>query len=256
LRCRTGIEGLDKMLNGGIPKGNSVLLYGGPGSGKTICSVQFILEGAQKYDETGILILLEESAKRVTEYMVSVGLDLESAIMTEKVKVFSIERFRTKNISFAYSDLDTMKHKGVGDSLLKDYIPPAQRLQMIMAEIDKYIENVDRIALDSVTSLRLQHSEPEFRQTLHGFFEYLAEHNVTSLIAAEALGHKAETVAIEQYVADGVIVLHNIMSKTERIRAAEILKMRGTNHDKKLRPLEIGPDGITVEPEEQVFMLT
>ena len=85
MRCRTGIEGLDKMLNGGIPKGNSVLLYGGPGSGKTICSVQFILEGALKYDEKGVLILLEESAKRVTDYMISDGLDLEAAIMSEKI---------------------------------------------------------------------------------------------------------------------------------------------------------------------------
>ena len=103
--------------------------------------------------------------------------------------------------------------------------------------------------------MNLQHSEPQFRQHLHGFFEYLAEHDVTSLITAEALGYQSETVSIEQYVSDGVIVLHNMMAKTERIRAAEILKMRGTNHDKKLRPLEISSSGIIVEPDEQVYML-
>ncbi len=256
MRCKTGIDGLDKMLKGGIPKGNSVLLYGGPGSGKTICSVQFILEGAKKYNEKGILILLEESAKRVAGYMAGVGLDLESAIVSENIKIFSIERFRSKKISFSYSNTGSMNQKDFSKPILKDYIPPVQRLQMILGEIDEHIKDVDRIVIDSVTSLRLQHSESEFRQNLHGFFEYLAEHDVTSIVTAEALGHNAETVAIEQYVADGVIVLHNMMSKVERIRAAEILKMRGTSHDKKLRPLEITPIGITVEPSEKVFMIS
>src|SRR5205807_2343788 len=75
-RTPTGIPGLDKLLSGGLPKGRIILLTGGPGTGKTILSSQYLVNGIMDYDENGVYVSLDENKQHVFEEMVDFGWDL------------------------------------------------------------------------------------------------------------------------------------------------------------------------------------
>ena len=64
-RTQTGIEGLDKIMQGGFPKGSAILLSGGSGTLKTICATQFIYNGAKQFKEPGVFVTVEESVKNI-----------------------------------------------------------------------------------------------------------------------------------------------------------------------------------------------
>ena len=84
-RCRSGITGLDEILQGGIPRGGCILVAGGPGSGKTILSTQFLLKGIQKFDEPGLLVTFDETPDSIRKNMLSFGWDLAELEETKKL---------------------------------------------------------------------------------------------------------------------------------------------------------------------------
>src|ERR1700678_2105354 len=64
-KARTGIEGFDQITHGGLPRGRTTLLEGGPGSGKTLFALKFLVEGARECREPGIFVAFEETSKRI-----------------------------------------------------------------------------------------------------------------------------------------------------------------------------------------------
>jgi KaiC/GvpD/RAD55 family RecA-like ATPase len=226
-RVKTGIAGLDEMLNGGIPRRRHVALYGGPGCGKTSFGFEFIYRGA-KEGENGVYITLEETSDDIVENM--------------------------KNTFPLFTDVpQLMKSKKL--NIVK---PDKLELEEVANIIEEQITNNDvkRAVIDSATMIRMSFSnELEYRQTLFEFLSLLRNLDCTSITTLEATtAKKAEmTYDIEHFVMDGIINLYNLDREDRRIRALEIFKMRGTDHSRELVPFKVTPSGIKVYVGEKVF---
>ena len=226
-RVKTGIPGLDEMLNGGVPVKRHVAVFGGPGTGKTSFSFEYVYKGA-KEGEVGVYITLEESPESIIENMkaqFSGFEDIDKLIEEKKLFVVEPEEFTIDSI------IETLEN-----------------------HIAKY--NAKRAVIDSSTMIRAMFAtESEYRRTIVSFFNLLKTLECTTFIIAEAETSEREKVKfeIEHYVADGIINLYNLDRGGNRVRALEIFKMRGTNHSRDLVPFKVEPQGIKVFVGEKVF---
>ncbi len=224
-RIKTGIPGLNKILNGGIPEGNLVLITGGPGSGKTTFCLQFLYEGAKDYGEPGIFITLEESPKRLLEYANQHGWNMEEYISKGLIKIIKTPMYKFNALMTTLDDsVSKMKAKRV-------VIDPAALLAL-------FFEN-----------------KMETRKGLVELAGLLKKLECTALITSDAQvdGGEVSTFGIEEYAADGVITLYHTKVENTFVRMISILKMRGTTHSEKIHPLEMTKKGIKTFPEETVF---
>jgi KaiC/GvpD/RAD55 family RecA-like ATPase len=226
-RVKTGISGLDEMLNGGIPAGRHVALYGGPGAGKTSFCFEYLYQGA-KMGENGLYISLEETADDIVENMKSTfPLLTDTATLVEEKK---LELIKPEKL-----DLEEVAN------LLEDRITS---------------NGIKRAVIDSATMIRLSFkSDVEYRQTLFEFLSLLRNLDVTTITTVEATSARREEMRfdIEHFVMDGIINLYNLDRDDRRVRALEIFKMRGTDHSRDLVPFKVTPSGIKVYVGEKVF---
>ena len=226
-RVKTGIAGLDKMLNGGIPARRHVAVYGGPGAGKTSLAFEYIYRGA-KMDEPGVYISLEETPEDILENMKGtfpLFKDMNKLIKEKKMEVVKPDKL----------DLETVA------DILEDRITS---------------NGVVRAVIDSATMIRMSFAnEIEYRQTLFEFLSLLRNLDCTTMTTVEAATSRKEemTYQIEHFVMDGIINLYNLDREDRRVRALEIFKMRGTDHSRALVPFKVTPSGIKVYTEEKVF---
>jgi KaiC/GvpD/RAD55 family RecA-like ATPase len=226
-RVKTGIEGLDDMLNGGIPAGRHVALYGGPGAGKTSFFFEYLYQGA-KAGENGLYISLEETADDIIENMRSTF-----PMLTDTSKL--IEENKLEIVKPDKLDLEEVAN------VLEDRITS---------------NDIKRATIDSATMIRLSFkSEIEYRQTLFEFLSLLRNLDVTTITTVEATTAKRAEMKydIEHFVMDGIINLYNLDREDRRVRALEIFKMRGTDHSRDLVPFKVTPQGVKVYVGEKVF---
>lgn len=227
-RVKTGIKGLDEMMQGGIPINHHVAIYGGPGSGKTTFAFEYIYRGA-KNGEPGIYITLEETPEDIITNM--------------------------SNVFTGFTDIqDLVKSESM--TITK---PDKLDIESIVGTIENGIteNNVKRVAIDSLTIMRVTFPEQgQYRQTLFEFFSLLRnlECTVVTTLEAKTASKKAMEYDIEHFVLDGLINVYHLDMDEYRVRALEIFKMRGTMHSENLVPFKITPTGITVYPEEKVFI--
>jgi len=226
-RVKTGISGLDEMLNGGIPAGRHVALYGGPGAGKTSFCFEYLYQGA-KMGENGLYISLEETADDIVENMKSTfPLLTDTAQLVEEKK---LELIKPEKL-----DLEEVAN------LLEDRITS---------------NGIKRAVIDSATMIRLSFkTDVEYRQTLFEFLSLLRNLDVTTITTVEATSARREEMRfdIEHFVMDGIINLYNLDREDRRVRALEIFKMRGTDHSRDLVPFKVTPSGIKIYVGEKVF---
>ncbi len=226
-RVKTGISGLDEMLNGGIPARRHVALYGGPGSGKTSFGFEFLYRGA-KSKENGVYITMEETADDIVENMKTtfpMFTDVGELVEEKKLNIVKPDRL----------ELDEV----------------ANILEVQITEND-----VKRAVIDSATMIKMAFkSEIEYRQTLFEFLSLLRNLDCTSITTLEATSPVKSEIKfdIEHFVMDGIINLYNLDREDRRIRALEIFKMRGTDHSRELVPFKVTPSGIKVYVGEKVF---
>lgn len=226
-RVQTGISGLDEMLNGGIPQGRHVALYGGPGAGKTSFCFEYLYRGAL-LGEPGLYISLEETTEDIIENMRSTFpllSDTNRLISEHKLEIIKPDKLELEDVA----------------NLLEDRITS---------------NGVKRAVIDSATMIRLSFkNEVEYRQTLFEFLSLLRNLDVTSITTVEAMSARKEEMRfdIEHFVMDGIINLYNLDREDKRIRALEIFKMRGTDHSRDLTPFKVTPQGIKVYVGEKVF---
>ncbi len=226
-RVKTGISGLDELLNGGIPNRRHVALYGGPGSGKTSFCFEYLYRGA-KMGEKGLYISLEETTEDILENM--------------------------KSTFPMLSDVETL----IESKALQIVKPDKLDLEAVAGILEEAITSngVKRAVIDSSTMIRLSFkNEIEYRQTLFEFLSLLRNLDVTSITTVEASTSKKEEMRfdIEHFVMDGIINLYNIDRDDRRVRALEIFKMRGTDHSRDLVPFKVTPSGLKVYVGEKVF---
>src|SRR5229473_6018826 len=84
-KARTGIAGFDEVTNGGVPKGRASIVCGGPGCGKTMFALEFLVRGATQYDEPGVLMTFEETTDEMTKNVASLGFDLKDLSARKKL---------------------------------------------------------------------------------------------------------------------------------------------------------------------------
>lgn len=221
-RSTTGVEGLDDILKGGIPEKNLVLVSGGPGSGKTTIGLQFLLEGI-KNGETGIYVNLDERKENIIRNAELFGWDLE-------------------------------KHVENGD--LHFVRPNLFDFNKLKKEIDNISTrfDADRIVIDSLSVIGSAiESDFKMRKGIMELNQILHRIEATTLTISEIKGTEVSKHGVEEYSVDGIIRLYFSREGSSFQRGIAIKKMRGSDHSKDLHPIEIGTEGVTVYPDEEVF---
>ena len=223
-RTRTGLVGLDKLVGGGIPKGNLVVMSGDPGSGKTCLCMQFLYEGATKFNENGVFISLEEDVEELEKFSTLFDWDFKELIAKKKIKIVNVELY----------DFDKLL------TTIEDTVSSI---------------NAERLVIDPGVVFRLYFkTELEARKRILGLGKMLKRMNVTTVITNELSMERAKSLyGLEEYVADGVILLYHTKLENRFVRSIGILKMRGTKISEKLHPLEISKEGVKVLSEQELF---
>lgn len=242
-RAPTGIPGLDKLLTGGLPKGRIILLSGGPGTGKTILSSQFLVNGILDYDENGVYVSLDENRRHVREEMLDFGWDLSEL---------------EDNKSLAFLDASPIRYLPAEIKVGKINIgrkefSMATLIDMISASVKEI--GAKRIVIDPITTLVFQYDGTVAqRNALVELMEALADTGATCIITTELRRPGFErNVDYEEYLAHGVILLQQLQVGKSLLRVIQIEKMRKTPVDNQPRPYRITETGIEVFPRESVL---
>ena len=237
----TGINGLDKMLDGGLSLGRSILVCGGPGSGKTVLCMQFLCDGAVKRNEPGLYVSLDESVNHLKEEMAGFGWDIEKLEKSGKLAVVDAAPVRHIPGEVKIGDLCIGKRDFSLLSLIEIIKKNAKKI------------NAKRAVIDPIAGLALQFDDDLGRRmaTLD-LFEALAKLDTTNLIATELKSLTIQReILTEEFLAQGVIVLHSWRSQFVAHGGLQIEKMRGIAHDSQIRPYRITSKGIEVFSEEE-----
>jgi len=227
MKFSTGIEGLDEMLGGGLQDNTITVIHGGPGSGKTILSFQFIVEGVKR-NERGLYVTLEEPIGRIKFDMSSFGWDLDGFLKREMLLLEDASLM-------VYGDLSS----------------PADFPKSVTELVKKF--NAKRLVIDPLTSVVLHQRFPTDKRIEIGrLFKNLRGMNCTTIVTSEITSEGE--FYMEEYLADGVILLsQTITSVFQTVDIIRILKMRGIKHDRQPRRYEITNKGIKIYNTEPVI---
>lgn len=246
-KVTTGIQGLDQLLEGGLPERRTILVIGGPGSGKTIFASQFIHNGIQRHNESGIFVSLDEGKDHFYREMQHFGWDFKKAEQEGK---------------FAFVDATRMSRV----ALLKEklYGEETKSLRGKQLSIDKLIEELQakiksvgakRVAVDTLAALLYRYPDPgERRIAVVDLVESLSDLGTTTIVTTE-LDHLSleRSALIEEYLAHGVIMMQTLFSQGVTTRAIQVEKMRGAKVNPSLVPYIIDKNGIEVFPDMPLF---
>ncbi len=230
-RVKTGIGGLDEMLNGGLIAGRPYVVMGAPGAGKSVLSTQFLFEGI-KNNEKVLYVSLEEAKEELLQNMAVFGWDMSQMKILDTAQELGSERWVLR-----------------ADTLMN---PPEFTLDNLIKTMWDRIKVLKpkRIVVDSVTSVKMLYDKDfQMRRGLLSLMNFLFKSEATSLLTST----ESSMNLMEQSLASGIIKLHKIESRGEIIHALSIEKMRGSDFDKHIRPIKITDRGITVFPNETVF---
>jgi circadian clock protein KaiC len=238
--AKAGIPGFDELFDKGIPKGVSTLVAGGPGSGKTIFCLQTLNYAAQN-GEKCLYMSFEESPERLKKHMHDFGWNPEEL---EEKGLLRIERYDPLEVSRI---VEALLEKAKGE-LLIDATP------VILPEGFK----PDRIVVDSLSSIAASFAgrEENYRVYAEQLFRHFEDLGVTSFLITEteADPKRLTRSGVEEFLADGVIVIYNLRKGDQRESAIEVLKMRGAKFQKKVVVMEIvDGKGMAVYPTQKVF---
>ena len=230
-KLETGIPGFDFLSEGGLPKGRGTLIAGTAGSAKTVLACQFLAEGVKR-GESGVFVTFEEPPKAIRKNMAGFG--------------WNIPQWEEER-KWAFVDASPQPGK-------KDLVSGAYDLGALLARIEFAIRkyNAQRISLDSLGAI-FSHLDDsaQVRSDLFMIASALRELEVTAVMTAERMQEYGEIsrFGVEEFVADNVVILRNVLADEKRRRTIEILKYRGTDHQKGEFPLTIIPkQGIVIIP--------
>lgn len=225
-KLETGIPSFDLIAEGGLPRKRTTLVSGTAGSGKTIFAMQFIGAGIQDFQESGVFVTFEESPADIRKNMLSFGWDIESWESDGR---------------FAFVDASPDPESAVIQSGSFD-------LGGLLARVENAVERVGatRVSIDSLGALFSQFSDHAvIRSEMFRIASILKRLGVTAIMTAERTDDYGAVArfGIEEFIADNVLILRNALEEEKRRRTIEILKFRGTGHQKGEFPFTIVPDG-------------
>lgn len=247
-RLNTGIKGLDEMLHGGLPKGRTILVVGSPGSGKTTFAMQFLVGGATP-GEPGLYITLEEKPERMKSNLSSFGWNLDLLEHDGKITFIDATELRkpSRRISQGAMSAEDRITLALPEITLGSLL---RTIRKVAAE-----ENTQRIVVDPITSLMLRYGEEaKRRRALLLFFDALESLECSCIVISELRTSVLERrFQLEEFLSEGVILLHTMVHEGNVIRGIQVEKMRGIAHDTQLRPYQITQSGVEVYPKDRVF---
>jgi KaiC/GvpD/RAD55 family RecA-like ATPase len=228
---KTGIDGLDEILNGGIVANSTTLVSGNPGAGKSILCLQFIYNGVELYDEKGIYLSFEEDAADLREAAESLGFDTwGDYVESGHINIYDKQELLREN------DFSTSLELILGDLEEADY---------------------DRLVLDSLAMFELFfEDEVEKRTYLLKFTDILGENGLTTLMTNEQGAVFPETeIGLENFLTDGNIYLIQTPTESGVNRYVWVAKMRKRNIETDIFPMEIDQGGISVHQNASAFSM-
>ena len=225
----TGIDGLDEMLGGGVPRGHIITVMGSFGTGKTTFGMQFLMQGLIN-GEKGIFISLEEDVESITANAASFGWDLRPHLKDKKLAVIKLEPADAK-----------------------------ATVTRVKSELPEFIRkfNASRVVIDSVSLLNMLFADDaERRARLFGLCQQLKTTEATCVFTAEVKDDnpRSSRDGLVEYVSDGVIGLRfNERENGDVQLVIQIIKMRRLPHPRSIKPYSITDQGIEVHGDMEVF---
>jgi len=232
-RCATGIEGLDNIVGGGIPRGNMVLVAGSVGTGKTTLCLEFLVRGAERGERSLFISVTESSGKLIQN-------------------LSTFEFFRQELVeqgSLVFIDLPAVYDRlGLGHEELT-----SEEVDILIRTIRDLVRSlgIRRLVLDSLTSVcyRIRKDE-QIRDFMLRLGQELNDAGCTSLLVSEIgpTPGRYSLHGVEEAIVDGVVLLWNTRRMGDILRVVQIVKMRGTAHSRAQYVMELTPIGILMAP--------
>ena len=225
----TGIDGLDEMLGGGVPRGHIITVMGSFGTGKTTFGMQFLMQGLIN-GEKGIFISLEEGPDSIIANAAAFGWDLRPYLKEKKLTIVKLEPADAK-----------------------------ATVTRIKSELPEFIRksNATRVVIDSVSLLNMLFADDaERRARLFGLCQQLKTTEATCVFTAEVKDDnpRSSRDGLVEYVSDGVIGLRfNERENGDVQLVIQIIKMRRLPHPRSIKPYSITDQGIEVHGDMEVF---
>ncbi len=234
-KCPTGIQGLDEITEGGLPRKRSTLVCGGAGSGKTLLAMEFLVRGITQFNEPGAFMAFDETAEALAENVSSLGFDLNSLIAQKKMAIDHVHLERSDIEMTGEFDLQGL------------FVRLGEMIRQVKAK---------RVVLDSIEALFAGLPRKEIlRSELRRLFQWLQEQGVTTIVTAEQGEKELTRNGIEEYVSDCVIFLDHRVHNQISTRRLRVVKYRGSKHGTNEYPTLIDETGLSVLPINSLGML-
>jgi circadian clock protein KaiC len=228
----TGIRGFDELTGGGLPRGRPTLVCGGPGCGKTLFALEFLVRGALDFGEPGVFVSFEERPEDLQKNVASLGFDLEALVASKRIVVDHVRVERSEIEETGDYDLEGL------------FIRLGYAIDTIGAK---------RVVLDTIESLFSGLSnETILRAELRRLFNWLKDKGVTAIITGERGEGALTRQGLEEYVSDCVILLDNRIVGEVSTRRLRIVKYRGSTHSTNECPFLIEDTGFSLMPISSV----
>jgi len=224
----TGIRGLDEISGGGLPKGRTTIVCGGPGCGKTMLGIEFLVRGALEYNEPGVLMAFEETPQDIAQNVASLGFDIQD--LSDKKKLF---------LDYVAVEPSEIQETGEYD------------LEGLFIRLGNAVETVGakRVMFDTIESLFSSFSNPAIlRSEFRRLFRWLKDRDLTAVVTAEKGENTLTRYGLEEYVSDCVISLDHRVKDQISARRLRIVKYRGTKHGADEYPFLIDEQGMSILP--------
>ena len=227
-KCPTGIKGFDEITEGGLPRNRITLISGGPGSGKTLLGIDFLVNGVIEHKERGVFMSFEETEDELYQDVASLNLDLAGLVAKNEI--------RFEHVLLLRNDI----HEKGEFNLEGLFI----RLELAIDSI-----GAKRVVLDSIESLFAGITDPGvLRLEIKRLFRWLKEKRVTAIITGEQGENTFTRHGLEEFISDCIILLDNRVRKQVSTRRIRVIKYRGSAHGTNEYPFVIDKDGLSVIP--------
>jgi circadian clock protein KaiC len=227
-KAPTGIQGLDEITGGGLPRGRPTLVCGGVGCGKTLLAMEFLVRGATEFGDPGVFMAFEETAEELAQNVRSLGFDLEDLAKQNKLLVDFVRVERSEIEETGEYDLEGL------------FIRLGHAIDSLGAR---------RVVLDTLEALFGGLANAAIlRAELRRLMRWLKDKGVTAIITGERGDGTLTRHGLEEYVSDCVIALDHRVTEQLSTRRLRIVKYRGTTHGTNEYPFLIDENGISVLP--------
>lgn len=227
---KTGINGLDKALAGGIPNESLVLLTGSPGTGKTILTIQYLYNGATKYNDNCLFISFEQTEEDIQKQAMQFGWNLSKLSKNNKLIIWTLPANRIE----------------------RDTLPTLVKL------IKK--NNVKRVAIDSISTLSFNTptisdhvrniGDIAVKRFMYDFLHKLKNTKATTILISQNRNSSLSIDGVSEFICDGIINIKFQPMGGEYSRSLMVQKMRNSKNNDDLHPMEISSSGIKIHSIE------